>query len=48
MICFPDVNVWVALAVAEHTHHAVAQEWLDKGEGGVVFVASRKWDCCGF
>jgi toxin-antitoxin system PIN domain toxin len=37
MICFPDVNVWIALAVAEHIHHAAAQEWLDTGEGSVVF-----------
>ena len=37
MICFPDVNVWIALAVAEHTHHAAAQKWLDTGEGSVVF-----------
>ena len=25
-----DVNVWVALAVGEHVHHAAAEEWLDQ------------------
>jgi hypothetical protein len=25
--CFPDVNVWIALAVADHPHHAAASRW---------------------
>jgi len=29
MIYLPDVNVWVALAIAEHVHHSVAKQWLD-------------------
>jgi hypothetical protein len=29
MTCLPDVNVWVALAVAEHVHHAAARLWFD-------------------
>jgi toxin-antitoxin system PIN domain toxin len=29
MTCLPDVNVWVALAVAEHVHHAPARLWFD-------------------
>jgi hypothetical protein len=29
MICLPDVNVWVALAVAEHVHHRTAKLWFD-------------------
>jgi toxin-antitoxin system PIN domain toxin len=37
MTFFPDVNVWIALAIAEHVHHAPAQEWLDTSEGKVVF-----------
>jgi uncharacterized protein len=36
MISFPDVNVWMALTVAEHTHHQTAEEWLDNGDGGIV------------
>ena len=26
---FPDVNVWFALAVADHPHHRVAKAWWD-------------------
>ena len=29
MTCLPDVNVWVALAVAEHVHHTAARLWFD-------------------
>jgi uncharacterized protein len=25
--CFPDVNVWFALAVADHPHHSIAVQW---------------------
>lgn len=24
-----DTNVWLALTLSEHTHHALAREWLD-------------------
>jgi toxin-antitoxin system PIN domain toxin len=27
MICLPDVNVWIALTVAEHVHHKAATSW---------------------
>jgi hypothetical protein len=27
MICLPDVNVWVALIVAEHVDHRAAADW---------------------
>ncbi len=27
MTCLPDVNVWLALAVDEHTHHGAARLW---------------------
>jgi hypothetical protein len=30
MTYLPDVNVWVALAVAEHTHHAPALQWMEE------------------
>ena len=36
MICFPDVNVWIALAVAEHAHHAAARKWFDGHEGSMI------------
>jgi len=33
MTFFPDVNVWLALAVAEHTHAARAQNWAEQASG---------------
>ncbi len=39
MTYLPDVNVWIALVVAEHAHHESALEWLDEclyAEGGNV------------
>jgi predicted nucleic acid-binding protein len=29
MTCLPDVNVWLALTVAEHVHHAAATQWFE-------------------
>ena len=37
MTCLPDVNVWIALAVGEHTHYASAREWIDAVEDRIVF-----------
>jgi toxin-antitoxin system PIN domain toxin len=37
MISLPDVNVWIALAIAEHIHHEAAQTWLDRSQGAIVF-----------
>ena len=28
----PDTNLWLALALSKHTHHAAAKEWLDEQE----------------
>jgi hypothetical protein len=28
--CFPDVNVWFALAVEDHPHHAAARSWWNQ------------------
>ena len=34
----PDANVWLALTVAGHAHHEVAQAWLQsRGDRGLVF-----------
>jgi toxin-antitoxin system PIN domain toxin len=33
--CFPDVNVWFALAVADHPHHAPAMDWWNE-EGSLA------------
>ena len=37
MISLPDVNVWIALAIAEHVHHNSAQTWLDTSQGPISF-----------
>src|ERR1035438_8689919 len=29
MTCLPDVNVWLALTVAEHAHHRAAVAWYE-------------------
>jgi toxin-antitoxin system PIN domain toxin len=33
MICLPDVNVWLALAVETHQHHSVAKDWIQESDG---------------
>jgi toxin-antitoxin system PIN domain toxin len=33
MTFFPDVNVWLALVVAEHTHSSQAQNWAEQASG---------------
>ncbi|MEO8127259.1 MAG: TA system VapC family ribonuclease toxin [Bryobacteraceae bacterium] len=30
MIYFPDVHLWIALAVSGHIHHAAAAAWLEE------------------
>ena len=37
--CFPDVNVWFALAVADHPHHRAALAWW--GEESSIAGFSR-------
>ncbi len=36
---FPDLNVWIALSVKAHTHHAAAWRWLEglPGENRLLF-----------
>lgn len=36
---FPDLNVWLALSVADHTHNREAWSWLDllPGDGKLIF-----------
>jgi uncharacterized protein len=34
-LCFPDVNVWFALAVADHPHHLPALDWWN-GESSLT------------
>ena len=38
MIYLPDVNVWVALAVDGHPHHAIAKRWFERlGQESLLF-----------
>jgi toxin-antitoxin system PIN domain toxin len=36
MTCLPDVNVWIALAVAQHIHHALATQWFEDSSGDAL------------
>jgi hypothetical protein len=38
---FPDLNVWLALSVAGHTHNAEAWRWLRQLSPGARLVFSR-------
>jgi len=40
MICFPDINVWIALVVVEHIHHEPATKWYG-GEESNTLIFSR-------
>ena len=36
MTYLPDVNVWLALAILEHTHHSAAKRWLETAENDII------------
>jgi predicted nucleic acid-binding protein len=36
-LSFPDVNVWLALATAEHVHSAIARHWWGRETGRIAF-----------
>jgi toxin-antitoxin system PIN domain toxin len=36
MTYLPDVNLWLALAVAEHVHHRAAREWVDTAANDTI------------
>ncbi|MFP5275468.1 MAG: TA system VapC family ribonuclease toxin [Acidobacteriota bacterium] len=36
-LSFPDLNVWLALATAEHVHARLAHRWWDGEEGAIAF-----------
>ena len=36
MTYLPDVNVWVALSVNQHTHNAAARRWLEEAADGTL------------
>jgi uncharacterized protein len=38
---FPDLNVWLALSVPDHTHRAAAWNWLARLDVNEKFIFSR-------
>jgi toxin-antitoxin system PIN domain toxin len=38
---FPDVNVWLALSIVDHSHTKAAWNWLDSVAGGDRLLFSR-------
>ncbi len=38
---FPDLNVWLALSVAEHSHSALALHWLNQLPADTTLLFSR-------
>lgn len=37
-LSFPDVNVWLALILGNHTHRASALRWWDQAPGMIAFT----------
>lgn len=38
----PDVNVWLALAIPEHYHHHIVNEWFEKDDHPVYFCRASQ------
>jgi uncharacterized protein len=36
MTYLPDVNVWLALAIAEHVHHSAARRWFEAAGNDMI------------
>jgi len=36
MIYLPDINIWIALTVAEHVSHEAALEWVQAASGDTI------------
>ncbi len=41
MRTLPDLNIWLALSLAHHHHHALAMGWLDGAEEAVSIAFCR-------
>lgn len=39
---FPDLNVWLALSVSDHSHGLIAWEWLDTLPADTELIFSRQ------
>ena len=37
-LSFPDINVWLAVALSEHAHHAAARLWWEDETGQIGFA----------
>jgi toxin-antitoxin system PIN domain toxin len=35
-LSFPDVNVWMAVLLSEHTHHSLVQSWWESDESEAI------------
>jgi predicted nucleic acid-binding protein len=35
-LSFPDINVWLALLLADHTHRRTALDWWDRCEADSI------------
>ncbi len=35
-LIFPDINVWLAILLADHVHRSAAQEWWDSDNSDVI------------
>jgi toxin-antitoxin system PIN domain toxin len=35
-LSFPDINVWLALLLADHVHRAEAKQWWDSDESDII------------
>ncbi|MFO1194989.1 MAG: TA system VapC family ribonuclease toxin [Rhodoferax sp.] len=41
----PDLNVWLALVLADHPHHAAARRYWDEVRPGPAVVGPQIWFC---
>jgi toxin-antitoxin system PIN domain toxin len=41
-LTFPDLNLWLALATADHVHFAIAKRWWEKETAAICFTRSMQ------
>lgn len=42
MVCLPDINVWLALTLDLHSHHALARAWMRNTDTEAVFCRAAQ------